>query len=262
MRWFMVGIVLLAADAHAGAWTLPRGDGLAIAQATYFQSDSYFDADGTTIDQASFRKAELQPYLEYGLRDWLTLGGSTYLQRVDQSANDNYGIADSELFARIRVWQPKGAVLSLQPLFKLPSYFGESGLPRGGSRSTDAELNLLYGTSGTRWGFPYYTDMRVGYRVRGRGLQPQWRTDIALGVMLSDHWQVIPAFRGVAAAKYDENSIFRQDGEQDYDLAKAELTVAYHVDERRWVYGTLYDHVAGAFTGTGTGVSFGFARRF
>jgi hypothetical protein len=252
----------LSSTAHAGAWTLPAGDGLFIAQASYFSSDRYFDADGNRQRQPTFRKYELQPYAEYGVKDWLTVGGSAYAQRVSQSDNDNYGLADTELFARVRLWQPENAVLSIQPLVKLPSRFGESGLPRGGSRSTDMELNLLYGTAGTYWGMPYYTDMRVGYRTRSRDLSPQWRTDLAIGVMVSEHWQIIPALRSVIATDAPENITFREDGEQDYDLAKAELTVAYHLGAKRWVQATAFDHVAGIQTGAGRGFALGFAQRF
>lgn len=254
--------LLISTTAYAGAWTLPKGDGLAITQATYFSSDQYFNVDGTTIDQPTFKKYELQPYAEYGVKNWLTVGGSTYLQRVSQMGDDNYGVADTELFARFRLWQPEHGVFSVQPMIKLPSRFGESGLPRGGSRSTDLELNLLYGTAGQRWGLPYYTDMRVGYRTRSRDLNAQWRADIAVGINLTDQWQIIPAFRSVIATQYDESMLFREDGEQDYDLAKAELTVAYHLDEKRWLQATAYDHIAGAQTGAGRGLSIGFARRF
>lgn len=251
-----------ATHAYAGAWTQEKGAGLLIGQVTYFSSDQYYDLDGTTIDQPSFRKYELQPYAEYGLKDWLTVGGSAYLQRVSQAGDDNYGLGDPELFARARLWQSADEVVAVQPLLKLPSYFGESGLPRGGSRSVDTELSLLYGRSGTQWGLPYYTDMRLGYRTRTRDLNPQWRVDVAMGVMLTEHWQIIPAFRSVVATKYNDNAPFREDGEQDYDLAKLELTSAYHFSDTQWLQATVFDHIAGAQTGAGRGFSLGIAQRF
>jgi len=191
------------------------------------------------------------------------VGGSAYLQRVSQSDNDNYGIGDPELFARLRVWTTeKNEVFSIQPLIKLPSMFGESGTPRGGSRSIDGELSLLYGASDTIFGFPYYTDYRVGYRMRTRDLNPQWRVDLAAGLMVTDDIQIIPALRSVIATKYNDSTGFSENGEQDYDLAKIELTAAYHLDKSHWVQATLFDHVAGAQTGAGRGISIGFAERF
>lgn len=253
---------LFAQSALAGAWTQAEGKGLFIGQATYFASDKFFDQDGQEQRQPTFRKFELQPYVEYGVKDWLTVGGSTYLQRVNQSDDDNWGIADTELFARLRLWKGETRVISIQPLIKLPSEFSEGGTPRGGSRAVDAELSLLYGRSMKIFKKNGYTDMRVGYRVRGRGLNPQWRVDAAAGIFVTEDIQLIPAFRSVVTTKYDETGGFREDGEQDYDLAKAELTAAYHLNERGWMQLTYFEHIAGAFTGAGRGVSLGYAEAF
>ncbi len=255
--------ILLSVQAHAGAWTQPKGEGLFIAQATYFNSDHYFDFDGQRVPQPTFRKAELQPYAEYGVRDWLTVGGSAYVQYVAQSGDDNEGIGDPELFAHVRLktWK-NGDVLSIQPLIKLPSYYLKDRLPRGGSRSTDAELSVLYGTNWELWGLTGYTDSRVGYRIRGRGLSPQYRVDQAVGINITDHFLLIPAVRSVITSKYDDTAAFSEDGEQDYDLAKAELTALYKFDDKRWVHATVFDHVAGAFTGDGRGISIGYAENF
>ena len=263
-RPFCLSLLLLfaAQAAYAGAWTQPKGDGLFIAQATYFTSDAFFDENAIKVAQPRFSKYELQPYAEYGLRDWLTIGGSAYLQSIHQAGNSNIGIGDPELFARLRLWQGMKDVFAIQPLVKLPSLYAHSGTPRGGSRSTDAELSLLYGRNMHILSERDYVDLRVGYRVRGKGLNPQWRVDAALGIHLSESWQVIPAFRGVTAVDYNEYAVFSENAEQDYDLAKAEVTIAYSLDENRWLQATAFDHVAGALTGAGRGFSVGFAQRF
>lgn len=255
--------VLLSAQAHAGAWTQSRGDGLFIGQATYFTSKHYFDFDGEKVRQPAFRKFELQPYAEYGVCDWLTVGGSAYVQSVDQSGHYNAGIGDPELFARTRLFNFKnGDVLSVQPLIKLPSYYVDDDMPRGGSRSTDFELSALYGHNWKLFGFKGYSDTRLGYRIRGRGLSSQYRFDQAWGVNITDNFLLIPAVRSVITAEYDDLATFREDGEQDYDLAKIELTALYKYDEKRWIHATVFDHVAGAFTGDGRGISIGFAEPF
>ena len=256
-------LALVSTHAHAGAWTQPRGEGLFIAQATYFESDHFFDADGERVAQPAFRKAELQPYAEYGVRDWLTVGGSAAVQRVTQAGDGNQGIGDPELFARLRLHQSrKGDVLSIQPVIKLPSRYTRDRLPRGGSRSTDLELSVLYGSNWKLFGFTGFTDSRVGYRVRSRGLNAQYRVDQSFGVNLTEHFLLIPAVRSVITTRYDDTATFREDGEQDYDLAKAELTALYKFDDKRWVHATYFDHIAGAFTGDGRGVTIGYAERF
>lgn len=255
--------LFVGAQAHAGAWTMPKGEGLFIGQATYFTSEHFFDLDGKKIDQPTFRKFELQPYAEYGVTDWLTAGGSAYLHSVDQSARYNAGIGDPELWARLRLHTfGNGDVLSIQPLVKLPSYYADDDIPRGGSRSTDLELSVLYGTNWQLLDFTGYTDTRLGYRVRSRGLNDQYRIDQSFGVNVTDHLLLIPAFRAVIASKYDESAVFAQDGEQDYDAAKIELTAMYKFDDRRWIHATMFEHVAGAFTGDGRGFMLGFAEPF
>lgn len=256
-------LVFVSAQAHAGAWTQPAGEGLFIAQATYFNSDHFFDMDGARVPQSTFRKAELQPYAEYGLRDWLTVGGSAYVQYLAQAGDDNQGIGDPELFARIRLKQfENGDVLSIQPLIKLPSYYTKDNQPRGGSRSIDGELSLMYGSNWEFFGFTGFTDTRAGYRIRSRGLKSQYRIDQAVGINVSDDFLLIPAFRSVITTEYDDTATFSEDGEQDYDLAKIEMTTLYKLDDKSWVHATVFDHVAGAFTGDGRGITIGFAEKF
>lgn len=253
---------LHATAAFAGAWVQDAGRGLFIAQAGYFSTDEYFDADGALAPQDRFQKWELQPYVEYGLKSWLTVGGDASLQYVGQSGDHNAGLGDPELFARARLWQGKRQVISIQPLIKLPSMYISNGEPRGASRSTDMEFSLLYGRNPNWFGHDDYTDARIGYRWRGRGLYPQWRADFAYGTYVTDALQLIAAGRSVMAAKLDENAAFREDGEQNYDLIKAECTAAYHLDEKRWVQLTAFQHVAGFQAGAGRGIAIGYAEGF
>lgn len=233
-------------------------------QSGYFQSDDFYDVDGSSVAQPAFRKWEIQPYMEYGATDWLTVGGSTFLQRVSQSGQSNEGLADTELFARSALWHSADGHehLSLQPLVKLPSFFTSSGTPRGGSRSTDVELSLLYGSNLEILSDRDFADLRVGYRTRSRGLNSQWRMDAALGVQLSEHIQLIPAARVILATQFDDSENFSENAEQDFDLLKLELTAAYHLDKEHWLQLTAFDHVAGAQVGAGRGLMLGIAERF
>jgi len=259
-----LAVLLGSASAQAGAWLMPQGKGLFLAQAGYFQSDDFFDSEGNTTAQPPFRKWEIQPYVEYGLTDKVTVGATTYLQEVNQSGAHNQGMADPEFFARATLWEnPKGTQrLSLQPLIKLPSLFLDGGTPRGGSRSVDAELSLLYGRNLKLLSPRDFADLRVGYRERSRGLNGQWRVDAALGLYVTDDIQLIPAFRTILASKYDDEENFSENAEQDFDLMKAELTVAYHLDDTHWLQLTAFDHMAGVQVGAGRGLMLGIAERF
>jgi hypothetical protein len=253
----------VASHAQAGAWLQKPGDGLVIAQATYFGSSEYFDTDGTLQPQPRFNKYELQPYGEYGVNRWLTVGGSAYLQKVHQSDHGNYGLGDPEAFARIGIMNDNTyGVISLQPLVKFPSIYHDSGNPRGASGSTDMELSLLYGLNYPLLDDRDYFDARIGYRERSKHLKPQWRADMAYGTYVTEHIQMISAVRYIAAAQEIDVSGFSENGEQDYDLLKTEVTTAYHLDDHRWVQATIFNHVAGTQTGSGTGFSLGYGEHF
>lgn len=264
MRFFRAFLItfLFPSLCFAGAWLQPEGKGLAIVQLTRFGSSEFYDANGELNDQLFFSKWELQPYVEYGLSKKLTVGGTAYLQQVEQGQPNNTGIADPEFFLRTRLWHNEHHTVSIQPTIKLPSVFLDGGTPRGGSRSIDAELNLLYGTNYEVLSKRDYLDVRIGYRTRSRGLSDQLRADAALGMFVSKNWQIIPAVRGIQSTRESDAATFREDGEQDYSLLKAEATVAYHLGKQKWVYLSAFDHIAGLNTGAGRGVSVGYAWGF
>jgi hypothetical protein len=261
-RWVVVSIMGYATCAHAGAWVEPKGEGLAIAQATYYSTGSYFDTSGEKRSQSRYTKYEFQPYVEYGALNWLTVGASAYAQAVSQSGLTNYGLADPEFFARARLWHNATNVVSIQPLIKLPSNFADDNPPRGGSRSFDAELSALYGRNLNILSANDYLDTRLGYRIRNNGLSDEWRADIALGMNVTDKIQLVPALRAVIASDIRNAAQFSESGDLDYDEAKAEFGGYYHFNDRQWVSATLFKDIAGVQTGDGYGATIGFAQRF
>jgi hypothetical protein len=263
LRLLVCLLTVLGADtALAGAWLQKKGEWLVLTQVTHYATSEYFDADGTTQKQSRFRKYELQPYAEYGLFDNLTIGGSAYLQRVSQAGGNNTGLADPELWARTTLWEDSRQRVALQPLIKLRSVFESEGTPRGGSRSTDLELSALYGRNLNIISARDYADLRVGYRMRNRGLSDQVRADAALGLQLAPAWQIVPAVRGVFATDGRDTATFSENGDLDYALVKAEVMTSYQLDETRWVQASIFDHIAGAQTGSGRGFTLGYGARF
>lgn len=253
---------MLPSLAWAGAWTEPQGQGIAIINATYYTTNRYFDTHGTLRAQARFSKYELQPYLDYGLTPVITLGGSAYLDAVSQSGDTNRGIADPELFVRGRVYADDRQVVSLEPLVKFPSSFDHSATPQGGSKSRDVQLSLRYGRSMALISAGDYTDLRLGYRVRSRGLSDQWLLDAAIGLKPNGRWEITPALRATLANAPAKAATFTENGELDYSLLKAEIGATYHLTAERAVQATLFEHVAGVQTGDGFGITLGFAQRF
>lgn len=264
MRRTLIALLTLAfaPAAYAGAWLQPEGQGLAIAQATYFTSTHYMDGNGDRKAQPRFSKYEIQPYVEYGLYKNLTVGATGFAQDDTQSGKNKFGLADPEIFARTPLWKGESQIVSIQPLVKFASIYGSDGAPRGGSQSTDAELSLLYGANVNLISDRDYVDIRAAYRVRGTSLNDQWQADAALGLQVSEHWQIIPAVRTITSTGIKRSTAFSENGDLDYDLIKAEVTAAYSIDQTRKVQMTAFDHLDGRQTGDGFGVSIGFAQTF
>lgn len=263
-RTLAIALVYLSFSgaAQAGAWLQPQGQGLAIANVTYYGTSKYFDSAGELQKQPRFSKYELQPYVEYGLLDRLTVGGTAYAQTVSQSGNRNWGLADPEFFARTRLWNSETQVVSVQPFVKFGSHFTDDSPPRGGSKSTDYGLALLYSRNLHLLSEHDYVDSNVAYRTRSRGLSDMVQFDTALGVNVTEAIQLIPALRGTMAVSPTDAAVYSENGELDYSVFKAELTGIYHLNEQQWVQAGFFKHVAGVQTGDGYGMSLGFAQRF
>lgn len=258
----ITSLLFVSAPALAGAWLQPEGKGLYIAQARYFTSTGFFDVDGQRQSQPRFTKYELQPYIEYGATDWLTLGGTAFLDRVSQSGQHNNGLADPEIFARSILWRENGELISIQPTVKFASVFRDGGTPRGGQRSTDAELAVLYGRNFTLFSPNDYLDTRVGYRLRSNGRSNEWRNDTAVGLNVTDSIQLIPAIRSIVATDLTEASAFSQNGDLDSTTFTAEIGGLYRLNDDEWVQAAFSTIITGIQTGDGIAFSIGYAQRF
>lgn len=250
-----------SAIAHAGAWVQPAGGTQVIGNVSYFSGDRFFDRQGDRIAQPRYDKIEFQPYVEYGVTSNLTVGGTASLQRDQQSGLTNTGIADPELFMRKQLWKDTRHVVSIQPTVKFPSVFEDSGAPRGGSRSTDIELALLYGQNVTLFSPRDYLDIKIGYRYRTTELDDQIRADAALGLEIAKDIQLVPAMRTILATDTANNS-FSQNGNQDFTLIRAELGVLYQWRPKQTIGLTLFNHVDGRQAGDGSGATLSIAQQF
>jgi hypothetical protein len=255
-------MVMLPASARAGAWLQKPGEAMVSGRYSYYQAKDYFDRDGERTSQPSFRKKELNIYGDYGLHEDWTIGTNLSLNYVTQSGVSNTGLADSEFFARTQIYSSDKAKIALQPLIKLPSWYQKSGAPQSGSDSTDGELMLLYGYNLPAFSPRDYLDIGVGYRVRGTSLSNQYRAYAAYGLHLGEHLSIVPAAYLTKAASIPDGNDFQENGEQDYDLTKLDITAFYTLGDATKLYAGFAAEVAGVNTGVGQSVSFGMLRNF
>ena len=262
---------LSAAPALSGAWLKPQGRGEIILNGVYFTSDGFWDKDGNESSQPTFKKHEINPYLEYGFSEEITLGANVFLHHLSQeaaagsgaNAASNFGLGNSEFFARYGLFRSDASTLALQPLIALPSLYDEQGAPRSGSESLDAELSLLGGHNFQWLGRSHYAEARVGYRHRfDNELSDQMRFDVKAGLRLSEHFELIPAAYSIWSLAGSKNPVFTEDGQQDFDLVKIEAMLRYNLSDRAYVQGGGFSHVYGRNVGDGSGLMLSFGRHF
>ena len=82
-----------------------------------------------------------------------------------------------------------------------------------------------------------------------------------MGVHLTKRIWVIPAVYFTQSLDPSSDP-FTETGDMDYALVKAEMTVSYTLDEENSMHLTAFDHMMGALTGSGRGLTLGYAMRF
>ena len=140
----MLGLLAGLVDAAgAAAWTQPAGQGLAIIKVDEYRSDTYWDRERHSQDTATYRKFELNPYLEYGVTDRATVGANLFVLKVEQEGSgSSTGLGDVELFGRYRLYSGGWDSLALQFLLKLPTGYDKNDAVALGAGQVDAEIRL------------------------------------------------------------------------------------------------------------------------
>ncbi len=250
----------LPSFAWAGAWTQPEGKSQLITNFSFYKTTEKFsEDDGERQATPRFTKYEINPYYEYGWRDGITLGGSTFLQRLrqrgeDGQTEDNEGIGETELFARFRVWEDGPAIVSVQPLIKLPPVYRDGDGPKAGRREHDVELSLLGGYGFSWLGQDHYLGLRGGYRRRFGLIGDQWKFDAELGLRYDEHWMLRPQLSVTGKGDDADLQFFSVSGQNNYDLTRLQLVANYRISERYTVEFGGFKHIGGDNTGAGGGV--------
>ena len=200
----LLAVVLLAARCSAGAWVQEQGSYFLKFGSSYFSATEEFNYLGdrlqileeqTAFENASFRDANLNLYLEYGLtenatavatlpfkglrseRDVLFGGGI----ETNREIVNTVGFGDVTLSVRRRLL-PAPLVLSIQAGVKLPLGYhrrpANDGPPLGTSK-LDGEAHLLAGRS--LWPLPGYVTGSMGFRRRGGRLNDELVYGIEVG---------------------------------------------------------------------------------
>lgn len=254
---------------------MPQGELQTISVLSIYETDTFISANGEEIRQPNYRKLELQPYLEYGWREDVTLGGSVSIQQLNQGGsfnleNDNYVLSDPELFARTSLpgfsYQTMDWVNAAQLTVKLPSLIQHTdNAPQGGSDSSDVELRLF---SGTNLRLPrllkgnHFLELSAAYRHRLSNPGDQLRGDATLGLNLPRGYQLLGQMFGTYAIARPSDGGITNAANADFDLVKAQASLLIPFYQDTSLQLGLQRDLYARNTGKGGGALVGLWRRF
>jgi protein XagA len=229
-------VVAAASTSFAGAWTAGKNTFYEKFAFNYYYSHESFDSSGqrgATANGGKFTDYDLSNYLEYGLRDDLTLITSlTYkwLENDNNSADSRgYGLGDVDLGLRYKLLdQEKIGIISTQLLVKIPGpYSTTDPLPLGNGQF-DTEFRLLYGRSLYHW-FPGYANLEIGYRLRAGDPSDELRYLVEVGADLTT--KLFARLKLDGTYSMNKGSSTDSNGNptatNNFDLGKLDLTVGY-----------------------------------
>jgi hypothetical protein len=143
-RYFLLILIIACFHANlvsAAAWTKAEGSGQFIGTLSGYFSNHYFDREGNSRSSDVFlQKFEVNPFLEYGITDDITVGFNQSIQNWNLKkknvalsvfdfrqcglySNGNIQnvseyVSEIDLFLRKKLWDKDNLVLSVQPLIK------------------------------------------------------------------------------------------------------------------------------------------------
>ena len=169
----------------AGAFNLPEGKGLAIADFTFSGGSRYFNGLGKLAPAPKFQRGDASIYVEYGITDWLMAVvrpdfTSVSLQGHPGGHYTGLGPSQAGLQAEVLVFGP--AVLAVQASFRLPGATDTHNRALLGDTARAAEGRALLGYGFTLGGWPAFVDAQAGYRLRDSGAPDEIHADLTLGV--------------------------------------------------------------------------------
>lgn len=271
--WIIASLVafacagLLSPDAHAGAWTLPRGAGQAIITSLYYTVDERFDDSGARVRQPRFTKFDTEAYVQYGVTDDVTAGVQASLQHLTADtgqggSQSSTGLGPTDLFVRGRLWHGPYSVVSLQGLVKLPNP-NRSAAPALGFGQTDVELRLLGGHSGHLGPATYFVDLEGALRKRFSDPADQARVDVTVGLRPRRDWLLmLQSFNAIGLGNASGPPQVVQTNGLNARRHQLELSVVLNVTDSVGLQAGALRDVAGRDSGAGWGAIGGLWLQF
>jgi protein XagA len=171
-------------NAYAGAFMQNEGDGQIIASINIMEANKSFNSKGVASPNARTQKVEPSAFIEYGVRDWLTVFAQTsYVHnQISEPINTTYsGLGYSEFGGRARILQSGTFILSTQTSLRLPRPVDVHNAAQSGNIGPETDNRLLAGYSFEFLGRASFIDVNFGLRTRGGKPANEWRSEATFG---------------------------------------------------------------------------------
>lgn len=268
-RWIppFVGMMvfMFTTTVYAGAWTQNSGKLLLIQNSSFYYTDKFFDESGKKRQlNGYYQKYELNPYVEYGLSNDITIGANVFLDRSVQvdlqnaTVAQNYGVGDSEFFIRKQLYKDSGFAVAIEPMIKLPSLTNSKKQPQIGSRYFDSAITISGG-----YGFSeHFIEVSGTYNHRFGTPNDQLKLAATAGFTVAENWQIMPQVFITKRTNRASLSSFTQSSSDDYNLTKLQLSAIYKINNNIAMQGAFFSNVAGRNVGDGDGVIISIHKSF
>lgn len=178
------GVLAVAcSSAYAGAWTFPTGDGQVILTMSYTLGPKGYDANGKTVDRASYDKGTLELLMEYGINDKTTVYTKPQLRHVTIDDGDHAtSLGYAEVGVRQQIWSAGDWVVSGQGSFFFPGQTdagNNSALV--GSTEFEADARILVGRGLEVLEGNGFFNAEFAYRGRSGAPPSEYRLDLSVG---------------------------------------------------------------------------------
>lgn len=182
----MTSFFFSCSGVHAGAWTMPKGEGQAIVTMAYSFAGDAYDEDGNPVAIKPFEKYELRGFAEYGVTDWATIVFQPEVRLKEQDEAESKGLGRVDVGLRTRLWRNNFAVASIEGSVSAPGQSDDLAPLNGGDTDWEIEARALYGRGfdiGWRHGF---FDAQVGYRHRFSDPADEVVVDLTVGLDVTE----------------------------------------------------------------------------
>ncbi len=267
--WFTILICGLfwAGSAEGAAWSQKEGHYYAKVSGIFYSADELFDGGGNRHSNPlneTFNSAQAFVYVEYGLRDRLTVIGATsggrLKSKIGQTSLSTSALSDLDIGAKFQLTDGP-VVIAPYVKFKVPTGYNEAAVPAVGTGDVDFEARLL--ASGSFYPVPVYVGTELGMRVRSGRFSNQVPYVLEIGATPSPKLFLKVVLDGV-------NTLIGSGGNlgamgsmsmqvSEGDFTKVGFNAAFNVTGKVWIDATYDTIFRGKNVGAGRAFGIGLS---